>query len=603
MANITEYFAPPGTVPEPTERASTTAREAGFVKNRFAREAGEALGGAIKHVGGQIGAEIDDHIASQQISHGAAISSQAFADLHQTWNTIREKSDPNDTSVAAGFNEKIFQPWAEHFLKQFESSSRKAQDWAQRRVEDMRGEFFRTVTADMGVRAADAAHQNIVTSAKADSLAAFNSPSSLGFLYDQAAANAQAQLDANPYLTAQQRKEIHNQLVPAHQKEIAWSAIMGMGRLNPESLLQKVESGEFDKYLDAPMRERALIFARERIRDMRVDKEYQYHQQKRTEDETAKLAKNDYVTQILNGTKLGDYANDPKLMKYPEDKENIRSLLHAVATQKDNTPHPANWRNLMAQLHDTFERDPNNISDKPIWGALNAGKINRTEFASALSIFHGIDGPLEKTITLSMKRVEIFAEKSFEGQALKMIDPSGYVDALNRFELDRREKLRNATDKNPLLDPKSKDYLFNLDDFKTFLPPLKKTIGDGANATQAGEIIHTKQGDFRYKGAGDRNLQSSYEPVAATTQAPPAKIIPMTSGIPRTFEAFETAQEALRPAVEAKGWKWEPDKWNYSVGNDGQLERTLSAGRAAIKVNYAKIVAEADRKARDKANE
>ena len=58
---------------------------------------------------------------------------------------------------------------------------------------------------------------------------------------------------------------------------------------------------------------------------------------------------------------------------------------------------------------------------------------------------------------------------------------------------------------------------------------------------------------------------------------------------PPTFEDYEKQQEALRPAVEAAGFKWEPDKWSYFMHN-GQLQREESGGRTWTKGMYKVLI-------------
>src|SRR4029077_10274169 len=59
---------------------------------------------------------------------------------------------------------------------------------------------------------------------------------------------------------------------------------------------------------------------------------------------------------------------------------------------------------------------------------------------------------------------------------------------------------------------------------------------------------------------------------------------------PQNFADFEAQQETLKPAVEAKGWEWQPDRFNYSVDANGQIQRELSPGRRYLKANYDALI-------------
>src|SRR5690242_12791806 len=95
MPNIREYNAPLTLVPEPTDRAAATAREAGAIENRFGRQEGQALGGAIARVGSQIGEDVERHVTATRIGQLSVIHSARYADTLQQWNEAVNKADPN----------------------------------------------------------------------------------------------------------------------------------------------------------------------------------------------------------------------------------------------------------------------------------------------------------------------------------------------------------------------------------------------------------------------------------------------------------------------------------------------------------------------------
>ncbi len=357
MPNITELRAPVNLVPEPTDRAADTAREAGSIQNRLARQAGSAMGSAIARTGGQIGDEINRHIANQQISQGAATYSSLYGNLTQQWNEIAAKTDPNDTSIKQGFEERVLRPALDAFQKPFDDSgSPEAQRWAQRRTEELRQHFFEKTTADMATRAGAAVEKNLSDMERNYSNVLVNDPSSLAHVADSVRGDVQSMIEASPYITSGQAAKIKDELVPKLLTNLGKSAGYGMAQANPDETKLAIKRGDFNGYLNAEEQIRLGKFADEVKTQKRTNETYEYEQQKRKEHDTAEIAKNDYVTNLLDGKPAGDYIHDPRLIKFPEVKENIRSLQHTLSMQaidrSENTPHPQEWRKLINDLHE-----------------------------------------------------------------------------------------------------------------------------------------------------------------------------------------------------------------------------------------------------------
>src|SRR6267154_306691 len=615
MANITELDAPPGLTIQPDERAATTAREAGTKKNIFGREAGQAIGRGISTVGGQIGAEIDRHITAQVIGHGAATYSEIYSNFTQQWNEVSGKSDPNDTSIAQGFKEKILEPGIERFLKAFEGAPDKAQAWAQTRADEMRQHFSVKLNADMSTRAGIAIHKNLGDLERNYSIAAANDPSTLGHIAETIDSDVKALVD-RPYLSASDSAKVVNEIAPKLKQRVAQAAFDCTAQRNPDEALQALNHGDFNAYADGVTQAQWRRYAEGQQKAQRAQAEHDDLLAKKDADDVANTAHDDYVTKALNGVRMGDYQNDPRLAGYGAKKENLRTLQHTLVARarenSENTPHPVEWRKLLSDLHDTQVNDPNNISDKPIWDLFKDGKLSKTELGSALSIYNSIDKPIERTIVAQMKRVEAFAAKSFESQALNMMNPQGYADALNRFELEGREKINETKAKGeditPLIDPRSKNYVFSNERFQSMLPPIKAAVGDQAAAVRRESVdLASVTADAKTAlaaGAPAATVKARFKEITGKDfEAAPAAVgVPARLTEPQSYEEFDAQQKSLKPAVEAKGWAWEPDRWTYSIDSNGQLERQFSAGREAIKVRYPGIVEERRRKALDKAN-
>lgn len=250
MANITEFNAPLGVVPEPTDRAASTAREAGTAKNIYAREAGQALGGAIAKVGRQAGEEIDRHNTMAWIGHGASTYSSLWGDLTQQWNEIAAKSDPNDTSIQQGFKEKVLEPSLERFQQAFDGAPDKAQEWALQRADSMRQHFSEKTSADMGIRAGMAVQKNIGDLERNYSNGVMADPSALGHVADSIKTDVKAMVDASPNITAAEAARVQNEIVPKVTRQVAQAAFDGLAQRDPKEALRQLDHGDFNAYAD-----------------------------------------------------------------------------------------------------------------------------------------------------------------------------------------------------------------------------------------------------------------------------------------------------------------------------------------------------------------
>lgn len=490
MANIATFEAPKDDTLRPTDRAADTANSAARTLNQFARETGAAIGGAVGQVGGQIGAHVDNHIAGQMIGHGSVVSSQLMATLTKQIDDTMSQSDPNDVSVGQGQRENVDKS-LQSFQDKFSDAPEKVQNWALATADHMRTHFGNSITAHEMTRAAGAAELNMRNTVRANANTVDLDPASLG------ATIAKQTMDFDAYVSTHTLRpadvnELRKELDKANGA-LAYAAGQSVGKKNPDGLFKLLADGAYDKWLNPEQKERLEKFARSEQVYQHEQKQWAYTEKKRAETEANEVAKNGYITAALNGKRVGDYANDPALTA--EAKENIRSFQHSLVMQardkSENTPHPQEWRNLIDQLHTTATKDPNNISDKPIYDALRERRLNKAEFGSALSIFHSIDNPMERQINTYVKRAESFTLQSIEGATMKKVDAAGYADAVNRFELKGRQEIAAARakgeDVTPLVDPTSKAFVFAPTRFAAMLPTGKEVVKDEADKVRAAE--------------------------------------------------------------------------------------------------------------------
>jgi hypothetical protein len=512
MPNIPQYNAPVGLVPQPTDMAAATAREAGTLENRFARETGEAIGGAISRVGGQIGQEIDQHMAAAAISHGASSYSQLYGDLTQQWNQVAAQSDPNDTSVMQGFKEKVLQPSIEKFQQAFEGAPEAAQRWAQQRVEGMQQHFTEKMTADMGTRAAAAVQQNLDTMQRNYTLAALADPTTLDHIVDSVNSSVKGIVETHPYLSAGQAARVQAEVVPKMLHDIAKAAFGGEANASPESADISLKSGRYDKFFDAEDKQRAEDYAtkvqEQRDQDAKrnasnLDHEKRQASQDRQGEYFAKLYDPTTFRVIRPTGRLGQQImNDPTMT--PRDKAETLRFFQAeyhrqVQEDKANAAGPPVRDDQAAVLaaKARIGAADNPLTKEQIVDGLDAGHFT-VKTAHDLVWRVSQAGADQEGFNKAYNNAFGAIRHAFTSDPMYIGRPEVAADALNRIDFAAQKTIRAAQaahlDPTPLLDPTNKDYVFAPGKIKAYITPPQQVIKDQANAIKAGQKPPTQQG-------------------------------------------------------------------------------------------------------------
>ncbi len=261
MPNIVQYNAGLGELPQPTDKAMSTAREAASTENIFAREAGQSLGGAISHVGGQIGQQMDaetyrrakeaeQHNIHQLTSAGAANYSAMYGNLTLGWNQTAKDAPLNDTSIQRGFSEHTLEPTLQKFRESFDGAPEEVQKWADDQVSRTRQHFTEKMIADSSTRAGAAIHENINNIERNWSNVAMVDPSSMNFAIESARSAINNAIDTAGNLSPADAARARAELLPKMDKSIAQSAFDAMAQANPKEALAALAHGDFNKYAD-----------------------------------------------------------------------------------------------------------------------------------------------------------------------------------------------------------------------------------------------------------------------------------------------------------------------------------------------------------------
>jgi len=152
----------------------------------------------------------------------------------------------------------------------------------------------------------------------------------------------------------------------------------------------------------------------------------------------------------------------------------------------------------------------------------------------------------------------------------------------------------------PLFDANNSSSPFNAGVARSYLFPdsARKVIGDTADAARKGEalpptnekgwkLMTDKAGNQAYVSPDKKQFE---EPKAAPASAQKVAAVATKANMPASYAEWSAQQESLKGAVEAKGWVWEPDRWSYSIGANGEIQRELSPGRAWLKANYEGVI-------------
>ena len=488
--NIAQYNMPVGDVPKASDVAVSTAREVGTVENRLGREAGDAIGGAISKVGGQLGDVVDSYHASQAIGHGAASFATLYGNLNQTWNETAAKADPNDQSISQGFKEHTLEPSIQQFLDGFQGQPLRAQEWAQTQADNLRMEMTKKMGADMSTRAGLAINQNIDEMTKNFAHSLQNDSSSLAMVQDSVASSIGAMVDHSPNLSATEAARIKAELIPKIQEANARAAFYGDAQRNPDAARAELlkEDGKYSKWASQEDINHGLDFADKIKRAQWEDQQHANETADRAQRLMREGIQNDLITQVLSGKNVSAQVQaDARLS--PAERENVINFQHEHTRQLreniENQPHPAEFRSLMSEVFDTARNNPNALSLDKAQEMYKAGKLNYHEYSEIDARIRSIDKPYERLYNNQIMTIErgIRQMPDFAG------DPNGASQVINHIDMDAHMKVdeyrKAGKDPSPLFDPASKDYLFTPEKLSVYVAPTQ-TVAEKANAARAG---------------------------------------------------------------------------------------------------------------------
>jgi hypothetical protein len=300
MPNITELSSPTDLTIHPDDRAASTAREAGLTINRFGREAGAALGGAVSRAGGQIGAEIDRHNTAVAIGQLAVIHSTRYADALQLWNKTINEADPNMApAIMQGFREKVLEQSREAYLKAAEGMPEGAQRFALSKADSFEQEMTKTMIADVARKSGEATVKNINDTFRAKSNIVGNNPEQLQVQADELESDMKLQIASHPYMTPEGVTQLHAH-IETMKTRLAQSAFDAMAHRSPNAAISALDHGDFNQYSDEVTRSQWRRYAEGQAKIQKQDERQDKLQADADFKEASATKREEYINKMYD---------------------------------------------------------------------------------------------------------------------------------------------------------------------------------------------------------------------------------------------------------------------------------------------------------------
>ena len=528
MPNIRQFEAPQLGL-QPTEigveATAAAARRGGAFYNQAAeatQNLGQRAGSAIRDAGDAA----VDYVAHQEISHGAATFAQLHANLTDQWNNTVKNADPNDTSVAGKFNETVLQPALDKFKGAF--NTEKGQQWAEGHVDSLREHMFQKGAADMSTLAGDAVRVNVRQMTSAWTNTAFKDPSSTDFLLRTAESSINGIVSTSA-VKGTDAARIRTEVMEKAKEDIVRAGMASVAKSGDENAVADFAS-RWPQYANA---QEGIQYAKAAKAYRRADQQDQ-DRAERLQDKHIQDASTDRRDEIVKdafsdkpSVSMRDVLSDQTLTA--PDREH---LVHVI--QQEGKAEPlarvshATWTDLMGRLR--AEDDTRLTSDKPIWDAMAAGKLNRADFNSLRAEWANMKSPDGEA--LSRDRADFF--KQFAPSidtGMKEQNPTALgAQRIYAAQQDarRQEALLKSQGKDPhsLYDPSSPNFLGRqigkwrptLQDQADYAAQIKADAGAKADAALAKQRANT---NLTAPGNTITGVERIDQPPGAKTFVPP----------------------------------------------------------------------------------
>lgn len=543
MPKIVEYDAPAlGLRPTETgiNATAAAARRVGAEYNEAAASKmtlGHAVSSTIRDAG-EVAVKYMEH---QEVSHGAAQFAQMQADLTDKWNDTVKNADPNDTSVAAKFNEKVLQPQLEKFQSAFNTEG--GQRWAETHVDSLRNHLFTKGAADMSTLAADAVTVNVRKMTNAWTNTARNDPTSTQHLVDTADSSIKSIVATSPNLKGTAAAKVQTEIAQEVKEKIVKAGALGaIEKAGDPEAAAKTFADRWPDYINAQEIDQFSKAARyyKRINDSET-------RATRTQaDYEAKKDFNDKVNQLELATAPKNAGDPPQL---PADYwQKLRDLGQhpgaalepgrlktmvtngEVLTERLNKPEP-----LRRISHDTTMQligrmratDQSRLTDNnEIYEAYQRGDLSTADFNFLNREFQQLRTPegqgLERDRTEFFKRYAPLIDGAMNTAGIHSLLGTqrayGFEMDARRTEADLRKK---GLDPHLIYDPNSQYFFGRPENIGKYRVSLQESQAYDASLKAEDAAKRAKDTNLTGPGKNITGIEKIDQPAGAKTFVPP----------------------------------------------------------------------------------
>lgn len=291
--NIHQYNSPVDKL-QPNEEGINAILHAGRSEKESYDEAGRAYGNVVKGVG----EKVNDFETMQEISQGSAALAAMHNNLTATWNQAATSADLNDTSIQ--------QKYMDHAKDQLDSwegafTTKAGQHWAMEQANSLRDHLWHSTSADMSVRAGEAAVNNMTTTLKNLSESAYKDPSSIDQALDHVDALMEATKENHGGVLSLAQVDKLSGMTDDMKNEIVKAGLKGMAEKNPEAARRAIDTGQFDGYLNTGEAKQMKDYADVQEYGQRMDKQTKAQLKQIQHQQESDKANNSYLSAVTKG--------------------------------------------------------------------------------------------------------------------------------------------------------------------------------------------------------------------------------------------------------------------------------------------------------------
>lgn len=473
--NIKQFESPIGEL-HPNEGGISTIARMGRIEKSNYDEAGRAYGDIIQG----IGKDVDNYEYSQELSQGAASLALIHNNMTTAWNKTAAATDPNDDTIQQKFMDSAedqLNHWSESF------QTRRGQDWAQSQVNSIRTHLWEKTSADMGIRAGEAAVGNLKTGLTSLADLAGKDFTTIDHSLEQIDTMVAAQGEAG-YLNQKQRDAISSDM----KNELVKAGLKGLADRQPQQATALIASGHFDDYISKTEGKQLVNYAKVQEHAREVDQQRAAEAKSYAHEQKISQVNMELVGQTLQG-KPPSAAQIVANTDLPTEQKAIWIGKDGILSMPENALRSPQYGNDFGKVADAFYSG-NTLSDESILGGVRDGHVTLAGAAQLQKLNAMRKTPEGLAELNAQKPVLTLSQAQIVKGGSGASDPQGqqlYNQFLQSFYQAWDAGLKKGSTPAQLADPNSKDYLGNL--AAQFKRSDAQAIADVTKVQQAKPVV------------------------------------------------------------------------------------------------------------------